>query len=119
MEQQPDYCAWVLKLVDEEEDLPERMVAFAKWLQEQVQMQDMGSNSVGFGKHKDLTYQEAMELQPDYCAWVLKQAGGEDTMPGWRRSPVGSKSRVSGRQRPKGPKEGTQARAWASGSTRT
>merc|ERR1719162_2025035 len=36
---------------------------------------------VGFGKHRDMTYQEALSQEPDYCDWVMQASQGPDPSP--------------------------------------
>jgi len=40
-----------------------------------------GQRLVGFGKHRDLTYQEALSQEPDYCDWVTRQSKSSDASP--------------------------------------
>jgi hypothetical protein len=83
MTMEPDYCEWVLRTYEEDDDPKPALVAFAEWLQSEgfeVRSQDDGDESaphhgrlrVGFGKHRDLTYEEIVTEDPDYCDWIIR-----------------------------------------------
>lgn len=77
----PDYCDWVLRQLDRDDEEPsESLGKFAEWLKENwirdTSLQE--SIRVGFGRHADLTYQEALQQHPDYCDWVADRAAKDD-----------------------------------------
>merc|ERR1719277_279464 len=73
--QHPDYCAEVARRGRQGQAL-DRLSVFLRWLRERepASAGDAGLRRVGFGEHRDLTYEEARSREPDYCMWVLEQA---------------------------------------------
>ncbi|CAK0793522.1 unnamed protein product, partial [Prorocentrum cordatum] len=72
LEQEPGFCKWVL-WESQKDDASEILMDFAEWLQKQG-VSPMRSGLVGFSKHADLTYEEALEQEPGFCNWVLRES---------------------------------------------
>ncbi|CAK0793515.1 unnamed protein product, partial [Prorocentrum cordatum] len=69
---EPGFCKWVVR-ESQKDDASERLTDFAEWLQEQG-VSPFSDGLVGFSKHADLTYEEALEQEPGFCKWVLSRA---------------------------------------------
>ncbi|CAK0793525.1 unnamed protein product, partial [Prorocentrum cordatum] len=73
---EPGFCKWVVR-ESQKDDASERLTDFAEWLQEQG-VSPFSDGLVGFSKHADLTYEEALEQEPGFCKWVLWESQKDD-----------------------------------------
>jgi len=75
----PQYCAWV-KAESKKPDSSHSFRAFANFLsaEEVPELDVMEPDVVSFGKHRGQRYEAVLEQDPDYCWWVLHQAGQAD-----------------------------------------
>ncbi|CAK0847418.1 unnamed protein product [Prorocentrum cordatum] len=108
LSQDPNYCDWVMR-ESKSSDASPMVMDFVHWLEQNVPSAgggapangfDLGSSSdpsgwlpavepsgdagqrlVGFGKHRDLTYQEALSQDPQYCDWVMRESKSSDATP--------------------------------------
>jgi len=73
LSQEPDYCDWVTRQ-SKSSDASPMVMEFAHWLEQNVPSAGGGDSDpkVGFGKHKHLTYEEALVRQKGYCQWVVQ-----------------------------------------------
>jgi len=79
--QDPEYCEWLLKSSQNKSGLNMQMAEFASWLQEEGLPgagggRPISGSLVGFGKYRDLTYEEARSVDPTYCSWVVQHLSG-------------------------------------------
>lgn len=96
------YCEFVVRQADQ--SMNPEFTSFAGWLQAQgvsatkdrvsatkdnqdptqLDSQNPKQLRLGFGKHRDLTYAEALQQEPSYCEWVLSESGKRDAFPSFQ-----------------------------------
>jgi hypothetical protein len=86
-DQEPGFCDWAIRQSQGPEPGP-LLLEFVQWLQGQGLPSvgggtpandgfgpggDSSHPTVGFGKHRGMTYEEALEQQKGYCQWVVQR----------------------------------------------
>jgi len=83
LQSDPDYCRYLRSVIEAERN--STLAAFGVWLSDQEipspPQMPAGSSVLRFGDHRGKTYEEVLQLDPEYCRFVLGVVGDDRNSP--------------------------------------